>query len=416
MRRVGRFGWLVALAMYSTIASLASATPIARAPAAAPTACGPEYAHCIRILFTYTQRGLAQLARAGEGRSPELQPCIDRVRRANRERAISAIRGYCMAELMARRNAASLQQAFRVSGVSPAVGVIGVVNPIERAAAVDAGETDRVDDGQGYANLSHFNSVLIHWLTGTSNADRTIDFRGRGSARIREWGGQYQIIVVFSGLVRAGGPCPVEAVASPRYAVLTVAGCSAGAGGPRAMPTAVKQELMFLHEVGHVFGADHDDNADCTEEDSRGYCRQPHTRDLQPCHPNSRTCAWQACVVRTRQGLRQTACQPAQLATTRDAFCTLVGQWNVSQRHCISHRQGWRGTGWIREFSHPGRCNTEGYEQIDCGDQRHNATAAINANVATIASARAGQCRDLPSDLRDFPNRRTCAARRGESP
>lgn len=415
MRRSKRFGWLVALAMYSAVASVASATPVARAPAATPT-CGSEYARCIRILFTYTRRGLAQLAHAGEGRRAELLPCIDRARRDRPSLGIAPITGYCMAELMARRDAASLRQAFRVSGVAPDVGVIGVVNPINRAAAVDEGEDNPVDDGRGYASLSHFNDVLLNWLTGTSNRDETIDFRGRGSSRIREWGSHYQIIVVFSGLVRAGGPCPAEAVASPRYGVLTVAGCSAAAGGPRTMPTGVKQEIMFLHEVGHVFGADHDDNADCTEEDSPGYCRQPHTRDLQPCAPNSHACAWEVCVTRTPQGLRQVACERAQLAATRDAFCTLVGQWNVSQRHCISHRQGWRGTGWIREFSHPGPCNTEGYTAIQCGDERHNATAAINANVTTIANARAGDCRDLPSVRRDFPNSRACPTRRSGNP
>ena len=167
------------------------------------------------------------------------------------------------------------------------------------------------------------------------------------------------------------GGCVANSVS--RDGLVLMPGCVAadylaGRGADRT------EELLFLHEVGHVFGAWHNDFG-----------------NPQPCrmaaeHRDAPTaCAWETCTDKA-------PCPRSRLIDEPNAFCTLVGQYNFGSgdTFCRAHRRGEQGAGWIREYSHPGACHTPGWGAWPCGDAGHDAVSAMKARASRVAAQRAG--------------------------
>lgn len=261
---------------------------------------------------------------------------------------------------VARDDVEALREAFIRSGVTQiqdARPSIVFAEPIILDRPVDAGRINRVDMPSGWGDPVGFNQRMLRWLPGAE--------RLKGPAR------QVNIVVVFSGLHGRGGECWANALAGNGY--LTIPGCLLN-GYDRDPTIALNHKIMFLHEAGHLFGAFHNDNG-----------------DPQPCRNAARSgmaatsCAWEQCTGRS--------CNAEELRFATDAFCTLVGQYNFNrgpngQSYCRAHRGGEAGSGWILEYSHPGKCRTPGFEAFECGDAAHDQVSAMKRRARAVARQR----------------------------
>src|SRR5262249_38098092 len=138
-------------------------------------------------------------------------------------------------------------------------------------------------DADNFVDGGRFNGLMLDWL------------RGRGE--MRRWSRANQVIVVFTGLQNPLGGCVANSV--QRGGLI---------GGPRCTisDSGRNEELLFLHELGHDFGAAHNDWA-----------------NPQPCGDaatGASNCAWETCL--------DGPCGRERLMDEPAAFCTLVGQYN----------------------------------------------------------------------------------------
>lgn len=331
------------------------------APAASSQAstCTPETPCRVRVLIAYTMEGLAQLERAASVRLPQdraarLRTCTEQV----------GNRTHCFLAQVATADQAALTEAFRISGITDNDrdgahrSIVFDFDLIPVGASIDARESMRIDRDNNYVGAASFNACLLKRLGARSNAPDTCNPTDRSSAT--HWARGYQIVVVFTGL-RSPNGCIYNSIEND--GVILIPACMTRGYFNRPVPQA---QLMLLHEIGHTFGAAHNDNA------------RP-----QPCGTPLRGlsatgCAWEQCL-RPRCDLR----------TTTDAFCTLVSQYNTTDTFCRVYRRGEGGTGWIREYSHPDNCATEGYRDYPCGDARHNARDAMRERAWTVAHSQA---------------------------
>jgi hypothetical protein len=284
------------------------------------------------------------------------QPCEIRIAFAATD---SAARGMPegLLDRVARDDVAALRAAFQRSGVTVIEAGepdIVFVPPVVVERPIDSGQIDRFDMPASWSDPVGFNEAMLRWLPGARHL--------RATAR------RVNLAVVFTGMRGPDGACYANAVAGSGY--LVIPGCLLdGYAGDAHI--AWNHRIMFLHEAGHIFGAFHNDNGD----------PQP-CRDAARSGKAANSCAWEQCLGR--------ACSADQLQFARDAFCTLVGQYNYNrgpdgESFCRAHRGGENGSGWILEYSHPGKCRTPGYEAFDCGDAGHDQVAVMRRQAPVVA-------------------------------
>ena len=254
---------------------------------------------------------------------------------------------------VAEDDLAALRLAFRRSGIEH----VAIAAPTVLERPIDAGQMDRVDAPANWTDPVGFNQRLLRWLPKAKGM--------RGPAR------RTNIVVVFSGFRGPGGACYANALAGGGYVVVPACMLDGYATDAEAR---MAQKVMLLHEIGHIFGAFHNDHG-----------------NPQPCREASRfgkeptSCAWEQCIGRV--------CDAEELFSAPDAFCTLAGQYNYDagpegRSHCRAHTGGEEGSGWILEYSHPGKCRTPGYEAQDCGDAAHDSAGTIQRMAAKVARTR----------------------------
>jgi hypothetical protein len=312
------------------------------APVKACTAANPCRIH---IRFGYTKRGFEGMWPLTRGDERALAPCINTRRDVRR----------CLLDRVAKENTAALRLAFQRSGLSgtaqhPTV-LLDYSVATKPSDAYFSANTD-VDAGPIPGGL--FNRRLLDELNTT----------------LPILTGRSQIVVVFSGLTGMLGGCVANSVSREGLVILPACLTNHYAAKP---DWAQAEQLIFLHEVGHVFGAAHNDNG-----------------NPQPCIPGKGAlsppaCAWE-------QRLDPGPTDRAALQLEPRAFCTLVGQYNYGgDTFCRAHRGGENGGGWIREYSHPGKCRTPGWEAYDCGDAGHDAVSVMNRRLPFVAARTAGR-------------------------
>ncbi|MDQ0464184.1 hypothetical protein QO010_001965 [Caulobacter ginsengisoli] len=304
----------------------------------------------IRILFAYTSQG-----------AKVLQPSLDFEREAIASCAKTGRDpSLCVLDRVANEDVAALRQAFLTSGVTQLTdGRPNIVfaPPVVMDRAIDEGAAMRLDTPANYGSPSAFNKQLLGWLPEARSL--------RGKAR------KVNLVVVFTGMRGPEDACYADSLQNNGYILMPACLVRGYVAVPRI---AFDHQLLFLHEVGHLFGAFHNDNG-----------------NPQPCsvaaasRRDPRGCAWEQCLARQ--------CSTEQLAEAPDAFCTLVGQYNYNggptgERFCRAHRAGEQGLGWIREYSHPGKCRLRGYEAYDCGDASHDAVGVMRARAWSVSRAR----------------------------
>jgi hypothetical protein len=305
-----------------------------------------------RVMFAYTAAGLAQLEAPARDRAA-LRPCFQRY----------GDWGYCLARRMARENVEALSRAFEASGITQVSGsrrsIAFLPGEVTATASpgLDAGEDMRLDNGSSYGLGAAFNGQMLDWL--------------EGQGQITRWGREHQFIVVFTGLQGPLGGCAANSVS--RDGLVLIPGCVAwnyleGTGADRT------EELLFLHEIGHGFGAWHND-----------YGNPQPCRMAQQSGFAADACAWETCT-------DGAACARSRLIDEPKAFCTLVGQYNLGSgdTFCRAHHGGLQGSGWIEEYSHPGPCRTPGWERFACGDAGHDAVRQMRWRAPQLATQRAG--------------------------
>lgn len=260
---------------------------------------------------------------------------------------------------VAREDLKALRRAFRISGVldgRPGAPNIRIVQPIVVDEPIDAFQSDRIDMPAAWSDPAGFNARMLRWLP--------------GARRLKATARKVNIVVVFTGMLGPNGECRANAVAGGGY--LVIPGCLLnGYDDPKV---ALNHRIMFLHEAGHLFGAFHNDNGN----------PQP-CRDAAKSGKDAASCAWEQCT--------GPSCSPQSLRFATDAFCTLVGQYNFDQgpngkSYCRAHTGGYQGSGWIMEYSHPGKCRSPGYEAFDCGDANHDQVSAIRRTAPRVAAQR----------------------------
>jgi hypothetical protein len=305
----------------------------------------------IRVMFYYTQEGLAALQPRTRAEQAPLKTCYDRVGNY----------GICLLGRVARDNVAALRDAFLRSGITevtagrPNIVFAPAALPAEGALGVDLRGMQRIDVPSGWFNAPQFNVRLLNALP---------------KAPLMRQARSMNLVVVFTGLKSPDGDCIANSV--HRDGLILLPGCLTN--GYLASPErAFGQQLLFLHEAGHAFGAFHNDTA----------APQP-CKDAAKAGFDPRSCAWETCTDRR--------CTPVQMAMTPNGFCTLTGQFNYgyNDTFCRAHRKGEMGSGWIREWSHPGKCRTRGWERWDCGDARHDAVSVMKGRVWRVAHSAAG--------------------------
>ncbi len=299
----------------------------------------------IRILYAYTAAGLAELEPRTAGEKAALAPCHAR----------TGDYGVCVLERIAADDTASLDAAFRRSGITrleggrPDIVFETIALPAHAVAGLDvAGAADgpSMDQPSNYFPAPEFNRRMLGWLPAT----RLFRHEGRDAA----------LVVVFTGLRDPSRACIYNSV--QLSGIIVLPGCMAG-GYTGDAALRLREQILFLHEAGHAFGAGHNELG------------LP-----QPCKPGpTRACAWEACVGRV--------CSPDDLVEAPDAFCTLTGQYNYgyADRFCRAHRRGEQGSGWILEWSHPGPCRTPGLETEACGDAGHDAVSVMRSRAWAVA-------------------------------
>jgi hypothetical protein len=256
---------------------------------------------------------------------------------------------------VAREDLKAFRKALRISGVlqgRPGQPNIQIVQPVVLDRAIDARQASRVDQPAGWRDPVGFNQRMLQWLPTTKALEPT--------AR------KVNVVVILTGLRGANGDCYANAASGDGYIVIPACLLDGYATDPKVV---LGHHIMFLHEAGHIFGAFHNDAG-----------------DPQPCREATRSgkdptsCAWEQCTGRT--------CTAEELRFAPDAFCTLVGQYNYKRAPggCRAHTGGYQASGWIMEFSHPGKCNSPGYEAYDCGDANHDAVSAIRRAAPRVAA------------------------------
>jgi hypothetical protein len=287
------------------------------------------------IRFGYTTKGLNGL----QPSSPLTHSAVAGCRRTRRERQL------CLLDRVAARNTASIRRAFRASGLSGTRQWPTVVfdYSVDTAPSDSPGGTD-IDGNE--MDGATFNNRLLSEIAKTKP-----DLAERA-----------QIRVVFTGLGAVLGGCVANSAA--RDGVIVMPACLSGYA-------ADIEDLLFLHEAGHTFGAAHNDNG----------APQPCVATAGALGPPA--CAWE-------QRLDPGPTDPASLRLEPRAFCTLVGQFNYWADFCRAHKGGENGGGWIREYSHPGKCRTPGWEAYDCGDATHDAVSVMRRRLPYVAARTAG--------------------------
>lgn len=382
---------LIAAALPSAAAAQIEHMPAPPPPPAVAAPTCTVAAPCrINVLFAYTSAGLEQLRLAADGQRDQLARVLpDPARAMARLRTCFASgrhHGVCLLNEIKVANVRALANAFQVSGITDIAGThasIVFAGTTWTGQPIDTGDSVRQDAVEAYGSWPSFNSCMLAWLGGTDQARdwnrNPIQCRRQDrSAWMQATGRSQQIVVVFTGAHYARGGCGPESAANA--GIIVTAACQAVAYDD--------EENMVLHEVGHVFGAWHNDNAG---------------EHGQRCTQNDRGCAWEACL------RRSTTCTPDNLVFAQDAFCTLVGQsnylsdFNNHYSHCAAHRGGENGSGWIREYSHPGLCHLAGFTHETCGDDdRHNAVAEMRRMAPWVAAMRAGCPRVNPRQAGNF--------------
>lgn len=294
-----------------------------------------------------------------DGACTPAQPCEIRIAFAATDSAARQMPAGLL-KRVAREDLTALRRAFRISGIlegRPGAPNIRIVQPIVVDRPIDANQLDRVDMPASWGDPVGFNQRMLHWLPSAKHLKPT--------AR------QVNIVVVFTGMQGSDGACYANAVAGSGY--LVIPGCLLV--GYEADPVIrLNHKIMFLHEAGHLFGAFHNDNGD----------PQP-CRDAGKSGKAATSCAWEQCIGRT--------CTAAELQFAPDAFCTLVGQYNFNhgpdgRSFCRAHTGGFQGSGWILEYSHPGKCHTPGFETEACGDAAHDQVSAMKRAAWQLARRR----------------------------
>ncbi len=310
-------------------------------PAAAPTIptgppCTPEAPCRIRILFGATRRGL------------------EAIRASNIDLRRGCAHGVgCLLPDVAKADTEELARAFEVSGVSQtsqgkrSIELTYDVLPMP----IDDEEAAPIEDAHPEFPASKMTYSIKDRLPSVK--------RLHDAAKAQP---AYNAVVVFGRTSIVG--CYMNSLSGSGYVVLPA--CTTD-GFWADKDARLKHVLLFLHELGHVFGASHNDAA-----------------HLQPC-TTAQACAWEQCTDKR--------CTPEELAYAPHAFCTLVGQWDVLDPDgrasgCLAHTDGEQGTGWIREYSHPGSCRSPGFERFQCGDARHDAASVMRAGASRVARAR----------------------------
>jgi len=305
----------------------------------------------IRIAFAFTEEGRRAMTPATPEELALVAPCV----RSGADPAL------CLLRRVAQDDVAALTTAFRRSGLieerDGRASLSFEAQVVEEA--IDGGPQMRIDIRSNHGAPPEFNRSLMNWLP---------DSRG-----LRRQAPEANIAIVFSGLRGPAGECFANSLASRGY--VTSPACLLR--GYHRKPVAAAHRIMALHEVGHLFGAFHNDFGD--PQPCRDAARSGHS---------TTACAWEQCKGRT--------CTREELMFAKDAFCTLVGQYNYNRgptgrSFCRAHEGGEDGTGWIYEYSHPGKCRTPGFEAFDCGDATHDAVSAMRKRAPFVASRKAGR-------------------------
>lgn len=315
--------------------------------------CTAEAPCRVRILFQYTQAGLAQLQPRTVNERARLKACY----------AEHGDYGFCMINQIAKDDTAALEQAFLRSGVTevtdgrPNIVFEAPAVPLTPSNGVDWADPMRLDAYGAYADPAEFNVRLLDALP--------------KNRLMKRYAKDYTLVVVFTGLVdQVDKGCLYNSVSRWGYVVLP--GCVT-AGYLLHPRLALEEQLLFLHEAGHIFGAAHNDNG------LPQPCAQAARSGFSPT-----ACAYEACLDK--------ACDKAGLELEPRAFCTLVGQFNYGGQDsfCRAHRGGEMGSGWVREYSHDGSCRTPGFEGRRCGDAAHDAATAMRARVWRVTHTAPG--------------------------
>ena len=314
--------------------------------------CTAERPCRLTVAFAYTREGAAAMRPQHALERKGLETCL----------AAGGDPSYCLLSKVAQEDVAALREAFRRSGLlTDAAGrrFVEIAPAMVVVEPIDGGSEMRIDIRSNHGAPAEFNRSLMAWLP--------------DARRLRSLAKDADVVVVFSGMRGPEGECYADSLASRGYAILP--GCTLR--GYAAPQVTWEHRLMALHEIGHLFGAFHND---------AGW--------PQPCRDAARSghdptaCAWEQCKGRV--------CSQQELRYARDAFCTLAGQYNFNagptgDSYCRAHTGGENGRGWILEYSHPGKCRTPGFEAYDCGDAGHNAVATMRRRIPVVAARSPGR-------------------------
>jgi Metallo-peptidase family M12B Reprolysin-like len=302
---------------------------------AQPSDCTDERPCRVRIAVLFTKSAIDRLGRAASGQYLQISAfdnCYRRLRHWS----------YCVYRILAENNVGAIDRAFKRSGIT------NVVFDGEYPASYASYTAHGIDE-RNYRHLwnklDRSGSSAVYSAMLRDMAANDYIQRIRREKRIN-----IVVMIASPDLLNVGIANPATGNLLMRVDELESA-LKAGLY-KRGGASWQRHRFTLLHEVGHIFGANHDRGA------------QPV---LGPC-----THAWACAYV--NQG--------------RD-FCTVVGQWNRGRFFgCQARKGGLLGTGWIEEYSHAsnnGFCRSENYTTAKCGDARHDNAKLMRTQVGRVS-------------------------------